>query len=99
MPPARSTKQRTSSTRCRRRFTGFLVAHSHRRVEMVISLYRVIDRVTVAARRRARTLMKNIVYFDLETQKSAEEVGGWGNISGMGMSIGVIYSISQGSYK
>jgi hypothetical protein len=45
------------------------------------------------------TPMKNIVYFDLETKKSAEEVGGWGHISQMGMSVGGIYSVSQGSYK
>ncbi len=43
--------------------------------------------------------MKNIVYFDLETQKSADEVGGWGNISRMGMSIGVTYSTAEGGYK
>ena len=43
--------------------------------------------------------MKNIVYFDLETQKSADEVGGWGNISKMGMSIGVTYSTAAGEYK
>jgi DEAD/DEAH box helicase domain-containing protein len=43
--------------------------------------------------------MKNIVYFDLETQKSAEEVGGWDNISRMGMSIGVTYNTAQGAYK
>ena len=43
--------------------------------------------------------MKNIVYFDLETQKSADEVGGWGNISKMGMSIGVTYSTATGEYK
>ena len=42
--------------------------------------------------------MKNIVYFDLETQKSADEVGGWGNISKMGMSIGVTYSTARGGY-
>jgi len=42
---------------------------------------------------------KNIVYFDLETQKSAEEVGGWGNISKMGMSVGVTYSTAAGEYK
>jgi hypothetical protein len=45
------------------------------------------------------TVSKNIVYFDLETQKSAEEVGGWGNISKMGMSIGVTYSTGRGDYK
>jgi DEAD/DEAH box helicase domain-containing protein len=45
-----------------------------------------------------RLLMKNIVYFDLETQKSAEEVGGWGNINRMGMSVGVTYSTGRGAY-
>jgi DEAD/DEAH box helicase domain-containing protein len=43
--------------------------------------------------------MKNIVYFDLETQKSADEVGGWDKISNMGMSIGVTYSTSRGDYR
>src|SRR6185312_16727787 len=42
---------------------------------------------------------KQIVYFDLETQKSADEVGGWGNISKMGMSIGVTYNSALGEYK
>jgi len=43
--------------------------------------------------------MKNIVYFDLETQRSAEEVGGWNNIGRMGMSIGVTYNTARGEYK
>src|SRR5437764_915065 len=43
--------------------------------------------------------MKNLVYFDLETQKSADEVGGWNNIGRMGMSIGVTYSTVRGDYK
>jgi hypothetical protein len=43
--------------------------------------------------------MKNIVYFDLETQKSAEEVGGWDKISRMGMSIGVTYGTKSGEYR
>ncbi len=43
--------------------------------------------------------MKNIVYFDLETQKSAEEVGGWDKISRMGMSVGVTYSTGRGDYR
>ncbi|HLH53639.1 MAG TPA: ribonuclease H-like domain-containing protein [Verrucomicrobiae bacterium] len=42
--------------------------------------------------------MKNIVYFDLETQKSAEEVGGWDRISSMRMSVGVTYSTARGGY-
>ena len=43
--------------------------------------------------------MKNIVYFDLETQKSADEVGGWNNIRDMRMSVGVTYSTSRGEYR
>jgi DEAD/DEAH box helicase domain-containing protein len=48
---------------------------------------------------QAEALMKNIVYFDLETQKAAEEVGGWDHISRMGMSIGVTYSTAQDAYR
>ena len=44
-------------------------------------------------------MAKNLVYFDLETQKSAEEVGGWNNISQMGMSVGVTCSSATGEYK
>jgi DEAD/DEAH box helicase domain-containing protein len=43
--------------------------------------------------------MKNIVYFDLETQKSAEEVGGWDQISKMRMSVAVTYSTARGDYR
>ncbi len=42
--------------------------------------------------------MKNIVYFDLETQRSAHEVGGWNHIERMGMSVGVTYSTARSSY-
>ncbi len=44
-------------------------------------------------------MAKNIVYFDLETQKSADEVGGWDKIGRMGMSVGVTYSTARGDYK
>lgn len=43
--------------------------------------------------------MKNVVYFDLETQKSADEVGGWDKIRDMRMSIGVTYSTARGGYR
>ena len=43
--------------------------------------------------------MKNTVYFDLETQKSADEVGGWDKISRMRMSVGVTYSTERGDYR
>jgi hypothetical protein len=45
-----------------------------------------------------RQRVKNIVYFDLETQKSAEEVGGWDKISAMRMSVGVTYSTARADY-
>jgi DEAD/DEAH box helicase domain-containing protein len=43
--------------------------------------------------------VKNLVYFDLETQKSAEDVGGWDKISAMKMSVGVTFSTARGDYK
>ena len=43
--------------------------------------------------------MRNILYFDLETQKSADEVGGWDKIRDMRMSIAVTYSSARGEYR
>jgi DEAD/DEAH box helicase domain-containing protein len=43
--------------------------------------------------------MRNVVYFDLETQKSAQDVGGWDNIRDLGISVGVTYSTARGGYK
>ena len=43
-------------------------------------------------------MAKNIVYFDVETQKSADEVGGWNNIRAMRMSVGVTFSTARGGY-
>lgn len=42
--------------------------------------------------------MRNIVYFDVETQKSADDVGGWSHVDQMGLSVGVTYSTARGSY-
>ncbi|MCB1231429.1 MAG: helicase [Verrucomicrobiae bacterium] len=44
-------------------------------------------------------MARDFVYFDLETQKSANDVGGWGNKDQMGMSIGVTYSTALGEYR
>lgn len=44
-------------------------------------------------------MKKDIVYFDLETQKSATEVGGWNRKSEMLMSVGVTYSTAEGQYR
>lgn len=43
--------------------------------------------------------MRNVVYFDVETQRSADEVGGWDRIRDMKMSVGVTYSTARGGYK
>ena len=43
--------------------------------------------------------MPNIVYFDLETQKSAAEVGGWHRKRDMKMSVGVTFSTADGQYR
>jgi DEAD/DEAH box helicase domain-containing protein len=56
----------------------------------------------VAAVRRVTTLaalVRNIVYFDLETQKAADEVGGWEHVREMRMSVGVTFSVQRGTYK
>lgn len=41
----------------------------------------------------------NIVYFDLETQKSAQEVGGWHRVRDMRVSVAVTYSTARGGYR
>jgi DEAD/DEAH box helicase domain-containing protein len=43
--------------------------------------------------------MKNIVYFDLETQQSFDEVGGFRNVRALRMSVGVTYSSASGEYQ
>ena len=43
--------------------------------------------------------MERIVYFDLETKYSAEEVGGWENIEDMGMSVGVIWDSADQQFS
>jgi hypothetical protein len=41
----------------------------------------------------------DIVYFDLETQRTANDVGGWGKKHEMGMSLGVTYSSKDHCYE
>lgn len=43
-------------------------------------------------------MARDIVYFDLETQRTANDVGGWQNKHQMGMSIGCTYSTKTGEY-
>ena len=42
---------------------------------------------------------RDIVYFDLETQRTANDVGGWDKKRDMGMSLGVTYSTALGEYQ
>ena len=43
--------------------------------------------------------MRDIVYFDLETQRTANDAGGWDKKAEMGMSVGVTYSTKLGEYR
>ena len=43
-------------------------------------------------------MAEDYVYFDLETKRSANDVGGWNNKAEMGMSVGVTYSSAKGKY-
>ena len=40
----------------------------------------------------------NIVYFDLETQKLAQEVGGWSNVHKLKLAVGLTYSTETEDY-
>jgi DEAD/DEAH box helicase domain-containing protein len=40
----------------------------------------------------------NTVFFDVETQRTSDEVGGWGNIRKLGLAAAVTYSTSDGAF-
>jgi DEAD/DEAH box helicase domain-containing protein len=44
-------------------------------------------------------MAEDIIYFDLETQRTANDAGGWNRKDAMGMSIGVTYSTALGAYR
>jgi hypothetical protein len=44
-------------------------------------------------------MSRDIVYFDLETQRTANDAGGWDRKRDMGMSVGVTYSTRTGEYR
>jgi len=44
-------------------------------------------------------MSRDIIYFDLETQRTANDVGGWDKKRDMGMSLGVTYSTRLGEYR
>ena len=40
-----------------------------------------------------------ILVFDLETQRSADEVGGWGQVARMGVALAVVYDVGRSAYR
>ena len=44
-------------------------------------------------------MARDIVYFDLETQRTANDAGGWDRKGNMQMSVGVIYSTRTNATK
>lgn len=44
-------------------------------------------------------MVRDYVYFDLETQRTANDVGGWDKKRDMGISLGVTYSTKLGEYR
>lgn len=48
--------------------------------------------------RPAITTTQDFIYFDLETQRTAADVGGWNNKGDMHMSVGVTFSSATGKY-
>ena len=48
---------------------------------------------------RPRPTDKRVLVFDLETQRSAAEVGGWDKHDQMGVSLGVVYDMQRDAYR
>jgi len=46
-----------------------------------------------------RDRSKGVVFFDLETQRSAAEVGGWGKADAMGLALAVVYDADREVYR
>jgi hypothetical protein len=44
-------------------------------------------------------MARDIVYFDLETRRTADDVGGWGHKAKMGISVAVTYSSASQEYR
>lgn len=43
--------------------------------------------------------MSHAIVFDLETQRSAEDVGGWEHRDRMGLAVGVVYDLDRGEFR
>jgi len=67
---------------------------------MIEGLSPVSPRKEVAFREKrvSPSARKRVLFFDLETQRSADEVGGWGNIHLMRLAVGVLYDSLEEKY-
>jgi DEAD/DEAH box helicase domain-containing protein len=65
-----------------------------------VAAYRASETPAPASAAKTPTLRPGfrLVVFDLETQRSAQEVGGWDCCDKMGMSLGVVYDFATGEY-
>lgn len=43
--------------------------------------------------------MSHVIYFDVETQRSVEEVGGWDHVERLGLALAVTYDTRDNTYK
>ena len=48
---------------------------------------------------KAAVVTGHVLVFDLETQRSAEDVGGWGFASKMGLALAVVYDVARDLYR
>ncbi len=55
--------------------------------------------VPIKPRPAAATTAGRVLIFDLETQRSAAEVGGWDCADRMGLALGVVYDVQRRSYR
>jgi len=59
----------------------------------------LVDPAQAPALPRAEPTSGRTLFFDLETQRSAEEVGGWGHIPRMGLALAVTYDAQRETYR
>lgn len=68
-------------------------------LEILLGKREIEELVGIPKEIKAKKRPSKVLFFDLETQYSSDEVGGWTNVHLMKMSIGCIYDLSQDSYS
>jgi len=58
-----------------------------------------VPQATRPAAGRDRDTGERVMIFDLETQRSADDVGGWKNIHRMGLALAVAYDVEREAYR